>query len=67
MESFLAVLKALVPILEPIGEQGINQLFSSVVDPYLAGLPDTSDWKLAGQCFSPAMKAFLIAEIKKLS
>lgn len=67
MLSLLAVLKSLVPILEPLGENGVNQLFATVIDPYIASLPDSNDLKLAGQCLSPGVKAFLIAEMKKLN
>lgn len=66
MANLLAALKALVPILEPLGEQGVNQLWSSVVDPFVAGLSDNSDMKSALVCFSPAAKQFLILEIQKL-
>lgn len=66
MDAILKILKTLVPILEPLGEQGINQLFTDVVDPYVANLPDSNDFKLAAQCLSPGIKAFMIAELKKL-
>lgn len=66
MSQLLLALKALIPILEPIGEQGINQLFASVVDPFIAELSDSSDLKLVAQCLSPGLKAFFIAEIQKL-
>jgi len=66
MSQLLAALKSLIPILEPIGEQGVNQLWSSVVDPYIASLGDGSDLKALLVCLSPAMKQFVILEIQKL-
>lgn len=67
MAALLATLKALVPVLEPLGEQGINQLFTQVVNPYVASLSDSNDMKLAAQCLAPGVQAFLIAEIKKIA
>jgi hypothetical protein len=66
MTSFLTILKSLLPILEPIGEQGVNQLFSSVVDPAIASMSDSSDLKRAALVFAPAVKQFLIAELSQM-
>lgn len=66
MDSILSILKSLVPILEPIGEQGINQLFSDVIGPAIAGMSDSGDLKILAQALAPGIQAFLIAEVKKL-
>ena len=67
MPSFLAMLKSLIPVIEPMGEQGINNLFSSVVNPYIAAMPDSADAKLLYQSLAPGVQSFLIAEMKKLN
>lgn len=66
MAQILLILKGLIPVLEPLGESGINQLWIQV-DAGIAAMADASDMKLAAQCLSPGVKAFLIAEIKKLA
>lgn len=66
MTNLLLALKALIPVLEPLGEQGINQLWTTVVDPYIATLSSNADVKTLLQCLSPAMKQFVITEIQKL-
>ena len=65
LSSILSMLKALVPVLEPIGEQGINQVWAQV-DAQIASLSDSSDWKTLLQSLSPAIKQFIILELKKL-
>lgn len=54
----------MIPVLEPIGEQGIDQLFV-IIDGEVAKMP-ASDVKDALVIFSPALKAFAVLEIKKL-
>lgn len=62
--SVLAILKSMIPILEPLGEQGIAQLFTAI-DAEIAKMPK-NDFKDAAQIFSPALKAFAILELQKL-
>jgi hypothetical protein len=62
--SILQALKSFIPILEPLGEQGVNQLFS-IIDAEIAKLA-SPDLKEAGQILSPALRQFAIAELKKL-
>lgn len=63
-QSILSMLKSLLPVLEPLGEQGVNQLFT-VIDQEIATLPQ-NDFKDAAKIFSPAFKAFALLEINKL-
>ncbi len=63
-QSILTLLKGLTPILEPLGEQGVTQLFV-VIDQAIANLPQ-NDFKDAAKIFSPAFKAFALLEIQKL-
>ncbi len=62
--SVLAILKSMIPILEPIGEEGVAQLFDAI-DAEVAKMGN-GDFKDAATIFSPALKAFAILELKKL-
>lgn len=66
MNSILSALKALLPVIEPLGEQGVEQLWASVIDPFIAGLSDSNDSKALLQCISPGLKQFALLEMKKL-
>lgn len=65
MNTVLQLLKGIIPILEPIGENGINELFV-VIDGEIAKMSDSSDLKTLVACMSPALKQFLLIELKKL-
>lgn len=62
--TLLAMLKSMIPILEPLGEQGIAQLFVAI-DAEIAKMSH-SDLKDAAMIFSPALKQFAILEMQKL-
>lgn len=64
LASIVAMLKGFIPILEPIGEQGLAQLWS-IVDAEVAKVssPDVKEFL---QAVSPAVKAYALAEMKKL-
>ena len=66
MNSVLVYLKALIPILEPIGEQGVNQLFAEVIDPAIASMSDSADLKRILVILSPAAKQIILAELQQL-
>lgn len=66
MNSIVDILKALIPLLEPLGEQGIEQLFTTVIDPYVASLSDSGDLKGLLTCVTPGLKQFMLLEMKKL-
>lgn len=64
LSDILALLKTFVPILEPLGEQGIEQLFVSLqaqVDKMAQ-----SDGKDLAVILLPALKAFALLELRKL-
>jgi hypothetical protein len=65
MNQLLQILKSLAPVLEPLGEQGINALFDAVVVPALSSGSDNDIMQLA-RCLAPGLKQFLILEIQKL-
>ena len=64
MSTLLALLKGLVPVLEPLGEQGVNNLFAQL-DAQVVKMPP-SDWKDLATIMSPGMKAFVLLELGKL-
>lgn len=64
LSSILVLLKGMIPVLEPIGEQGIGQLFS-IIDAEVAKMSN-SDFKDLAVVLSPALKQFAILEIQKL-
>lgn len=64
LSDILALLKGLIPVIEPIGEQGIEQLFMSI-----QGQIDkmsNSDFKDAAIVLLPALKQFALLELRKL-
>lgn len=62
--SLIALLKSLVPVLEPIGEQGVEQLFQ-IIQGEVDKLSN-SDFKDAATILLPALKQFALLEIRKL-
>lgn len=64
LATVISMLKGMIPILEPIGEQGINQLFT-VIDSEIAKL-GTGDMADFAKILSPALKQFAIMELQKL-
>jgi hypothetical protein len=62
--NFLTVLTSLAPLLEPVGEEGVNALFATL-NAEIAKIanPDAKAFLVA---ISPAIQGFLIAEVKKL-
>lgn len=62
--NILAMLKSMIPILEPLGEEGVNQLFL-LIDGEIAKMGN-GDLKDAATIFSPALKQFAVLELKKL-
>jgi hypothetical protein len=64
LSSLLSLLKSLIPVLEPIGEQGVNQLFTQV-NAWVASV-SSPDEKLVLQFLVPALQQFVIAELQKL-
>lgn len=65
MTSIINLLKGLIPILEPLGEQGITSLFDTL-DADIAKMSDSNDFKLLLKVLSPGLRQFAIAEIKKI-
>ncbi len=63
--NFIQLLKSLLPILKPLGEQGVNQLFD-MLDKEVASLSDSSDFKTLFVCLLPGLRQFAILEVKKL-
>jgi hypothetical protein len=63
--DFLKLLKSLLPLLKPLGEQGVNQLFD-LLDVEVAKLSDSNDMKDFAKCLLPALRAFAVLEVKKI-
>lgn len=64
LSDILALLKGIIPILEPIGEQGIAQLFGMIQSKVDAMAQ--SDFKDAAVILLPALQQFALLEIRKL-
>lgn len=63
LSSILAMLKSLIPVLEPLGEQGINQLFD-ILDAQVAKLHgDIAD---IAPILAKALREVALLEMKKL-
>lgn len=63
--NFLQLLKSLLPILKPLGEQGVNQLFD-MLDAEVAKMSDSADLKLLLVCLLPGLRKFAILEVQKI-
>lgn len=63
--DYKALLQQMAPLLEPMLEQGVNQLWVQV-DAEIATLT-SPDVKLVLQALSPAMKGILISELQNLT
>lgn len=63
MTQLLAILKSLIPILEPLGEQGIEALWV-YVDAEIAQM--SGDSKDICLVLSPAFKQVALLELRKL-
>lgn len=64
LSDILVLLEGLIPVLEPIGEQGIAQLFGIIQAKVNA--MSQSDFKDAAVILLPALQQFAILEIRKL-
>lgn len=63
--SVLALFKSIIPVLEPLGEQGINSLFDAL-DAEIATMSDSNDLKVLAKILSPGLRQFAITEIQKI-
>lgn len=61
--SILSILKSLIPVLLPLGEQGINQLFD-ILDAEVAKLG--GDLKDMAPILSKALREVALLEFRKL-
>lgn len=64
--TLLAMLKSLVPVLLPLGESGINQLFQ-LIDAEIAKIPKTNDASEILPIVSVAAKQIVLMEFRKLA
>lgn len=62
-DSIVSALKALIPVLKPLGEQGINQLFD-LVDAEAAKLG--GDLKDVAPILAKALREIALVEFRKL-
>jgi hypothetical protein len=63
--NFLQLLKSLIPVLKPLGEQGVNQLFD-LLEGEVAKMSDSNDGKVLLQCLLPGLRKFAILEVQKI-
>lgn len=63
-DSILAMLKSIMPVLEPLGEQGMNQLFD-LLDAEVAKLG--GDMKEIGPVLTKALREVALIELRKLA
>lgn len=63
--NLVNLIKGLLPILLPLGEQGINQLFE-MIEAEVKKMSDSNDLKQLAVCLLPGLKQFAIIELNKL-
>lgn len=65
LTTVLGMLKNLLPLLEPLGEQGITNLFTSI-GTEVDKMSDSSDLKVLAKILLPGLQQFAVMELQKL-